>query len=257
MQFDNKLQLVLGRTLFRSNSMDIYCLNGKQILIDSAAGDENGTRETITSSMYKQFLAKMTLPERVNVLDFGANGGGFPLLLELNGLLIRKLACVEFNPNTFSRMRFNIERNIPAEFVGFNAAVCGEKQEFDFILGSGGTSDSIYADQKGAGRQFKIQGLTFDEIYTTAFGEERVDICKMDVEGAEYDICATGAHQFLRNCGYLIIEIHKHPGKEKTFVIEELTRLGFTEIAHDTEMAHGAEFHYDVFLFKNTGVVAV
>ncbi len=253
MQFDNKLQLLLARTLFQNNPVVIYCVRGKQILVDHGADDENGTRAAITSPMYKQFLAQMKLPERVNVLDFGANGGGFPLMLELNGVHIQKVACIEFNPNTYSRLRFNMERNIQAEFVGFNAAVCGEKQEFDVALGSGGTNDSIYQDsseQNGHGlRRFKVQGLTFDDIYTTAFGEERVDVCKLDVEKAEYDILSSSAHHCLQCCNYLIIEIHPHPTVEKKFVTDRLVRLGFKQISHDEETEQ------DVYLFQNTNAL--
>ncbi len=254
MQFDNKLQLLLSRTLFQNNPVVIYCLNGKHILVDHSAGDENGTRAAITTPMYKQFLAQMKLPERVNVLDFGANGGGFPLMLELNGVHIKKVACVEFNPNTYSRMRFNIERNIQAEFVGFNVAVCGEKQEFDVALGSGGTNDSLYQDsseKNGRGlRHFKVQGLTFDDIYTTAFGDERVDLCKIDVEGAEYDIFATPFHHCLQRCTYLIMEIHPHSTKEMGFVVDQLKQIGFQELSRD------AETDLDVYLFRNTAVPA-
>ena len=251
MLFDNKLQLLLDRTLFHSNPVVIYCLSGKQILVDHSADDENGTRAAITSPMYKQFLSQMKLPERINVLDMGANGGGFSLMLELNGKHIRKLACVEFNPNTYTRLRFNIERNIPAEFVGFNAAVCGGKQEFEVALGAGGTNDSLYGEQSGSdARRFKVQGLTFDDIYTSAFGDEQVDVCKIDVEKAEYEIFATPFHQCVRRCTYLIIEIHPHPTIEKKFVTDELARLGFEEVARD------AETDQDVYLFRNVNTSA-
>ncbi len=247
MLFDNKLQLLLSRTLFHSNPVVIYCLRGKHILVDHSADDENGTRAAITSPMYQQFLSQMKLRDRVNVLDLGANGGGFPLMLELNDIRIRKLACVEFNPNTYTRLRFNIERNIPAEFIGLNVAVCGEKQEFEVALGAGGTDDNLYKERDDSGaRRFKIQGLTFDDIYTSTFGDEWVDVCKIDVERAEYDILATPSHECLRRCTYLVMEIHPHPTIEKKTVVDELARLGFEEAARD------AETDQDVYLFRNT-----
>jgi len=147
----------LSRTLFQNNPVLIHCLKGAQILIDHGAGDENGTRAAITSPMYKQFLVQMDLPERVNVLDFGANARlrrkrwGLPAYARVerhshpeSRVRLQKVACVEFNPSTYSRLCFNVERNIPAEFVGFNVAVCAEKKEFELALGSGGTSDSLY-----------------------------------------------------------------------------------------------------------------
>ena len=57
----------------------------------------------------------MTLDAPANVLDLGANNGGFPLLLHTSGIELKKVVSVEFNPRTFARLNFNLTRIFPAK----------------------------------------------------------------------------------------------------------------------------------------------
>lgn len=90
--FDNRYQLLLSRLLFRSNPLNIYRLDGMEILVDHSAGDESGTRLLLTSPMYQQFLPQLNFTKPINVLDLGGNGGGFGLMLKRNRVPIKKLS---------------------------------------------------------------------------------------------------------------------------------------------------------------------
>ena len=84
-----------------------------EILIDHASGDVCGLRECFTTQMYRQFLPAMNLGRSpLRVLDLGSHIGAFPLMLKDCGYDIGELVGVELNPVTYSRMRFNIERNL-------------------------------------------------------------------------------------------------------------------------------------------------
>ncbi|MGB7924616.1 MAG: FkbM family methyltransferase [Pyrinomonadaceae bacterium] len=248
-RFDNRWELLLSRTVFRNDNLNIYRIKGMEILVDHGAGDPNGARHVLVSQMYQHLLGHMKLQGAINVLDLGANGGGFPLMLHANDIRLNKLACVEFNPNTFSRMRFNVERNLDCAFVGLNAALCGERRPIEMRLGGGSTGDSIYQQpQTTAARSYNIDGLTFDDIYNASFDGEVIDICKMDVEGAEYEVFAAAHHECVARVRYLIIEIHKVDGQSPAAVIAELARRGFKELPRD------AQSDPDVYLFVNTGL---
>ena len=54
----------------------------------------------------------MNLRSPLRVLDLGSHIGAFPLMLKDCGYAIGELVGVELNPVTYSRMRFNIERNL-------------------------------------------------------------------------------------------------------------------------------------------------
>jgi FkbM family methyltransferase len=241
--FDNRWQLLFSRLFFRHERINIYRLKGMNILVDHLAGDANGAREIIVSPMYRQFIPSMKLDAPVNVLDIGANNGGFPLMLRANEVRLKKVVSVEFNPNTFMRMRFNLERNAGCDFTGLNAAICGESRELEVRLGEGGAGDSIYTSGASTnGRLYRLQGMTFDEIYTENFAGEVVDICKIDVEGAEYEIFSTPHHQNLTRCRYLIIEIHEGQGKNPASVIDRLKQLKFIELPATEQVEPAVHF---------------
>ncbi|MDW8466738.1 MAG: FkbM family methyltransferase [Chloroherpetonaceae bacterium] len=199
-KFDNRWQLLLSRLLFRKNGLNVYCLDEMKILIDHSAGDESGTRHVLVSPMYQQFLAKMTFPNSINVLDLGGNGGGFALMLQHRKIPLKKVVAVEFNPYTHSRMTFNLRQNLECEFVALNAAVCGEAKSLCLQLGRGGTSDNIYNPvNRRQGKVMMIQGITIDELYETYFRGETIDLCKMDIEGAEHEVFAYPHHNAMRH----------------------------------------------------------
>lgn len=228
-QFDNRLWLTVTKAFFPHERLHIYRYKGLEILSDHAAGDENGAREVLTSPMYRRFFPEMKFGgAAINVLDLGANNGGFPLLLQTVGIRLKKVVSVELNPKTFVRLRFNLERNLPCEVIALNAALCGENGLLEVALGEGGVSDSIYDNDAGKnGTQvYKIQGLTFDQFCETYFAEEVIDICKIDVEGAEFDVFLQPSHLMLRQCRYLIMEIHERGGRRADEILPAVERLG-------------------------------
>ncbi|MEO7674873.1 MAG: FkbM family methyltransferase [Pyrinomonadaceae bacterium] len=226
--FDNRLWLAFTKTFFRAENLHIYRFKGVEILVDHAGGDSNGAREVLTSPMYRRFLPKMKLDAPINVLDLGANNGGFPLLLHTSGIKLKKVVSVEFNPNTFTRLHFNLTRNLPGDIIPVNAALCGEKRTIEIALGNGGVSDSIYDDvSNGESRLCVIEGLTLDDLCSTYFENEVIDICKIDVEEAEFEVFLQPHHERLTQCRYVIMEIHERGGRRAEEILPVLDNLGF------------------------------
>ncbi|HVF30714.1 MAG TPA: FkbM family methyltransferase [Pyrinomonadaceae bacterium] len=237
-QFENRLPLILMRTLFPRENLYIYRYKGVEVLTDVNGGDANGARELLTSPMYRRFLPLMDVKGELNVLDIGANNGGFPLLLATSGLNLRKVVSVELNPNTFLRLRFNLERNLRCEVVALNAAVCGAPGKLKLSLGAGSSGDSIYnGGTDSSANVFEVEGLTFDQMYESYFAGETIDVCKIDIEGAEFDVFANASHQNIRNCRYLIMEIHDGEGRDAEHIISRLSALGFQHRPNDDDPA--------------------
>lgn len=245
-QFDNRFQLLVMRLLFPGESLNSYKYKGIEFLTDHRNGDANGAREVLTTEMYRRFLPEMNLTNPVNVLDIGANNGGFPLLLLSEKIRIKKLACVELNPNTFSRMRFNIERNSDSDFYPLNIAVCGENKTLNVNLGGGGTADNIYEPDKSGGVNYEVAGKTFDTIYAEIFGDETVDICKIDIEGAEFEMFRSGTFQKLKNCRFVLMEIHHEKNRNRTEIIEILKAADFLETGGEQKMDENHHVHFFV-----------
>lgn len=114
-------------------------------------------------------------------------------------------------------------------------------------MGRGGTGNSIYQDSddsaaKSPHRQ-SVKGLLLDDIYEHAFkGGERIDLCKIDVENAEYEILSSPGDQCLKQICWLIMEIHNTSDTEKTTaLLTQIKELGFVQIGR----------YDDVFAFEN------
>lgn len=226
--FDNHWWLTMTKAFFRKENLQVYRYKGVEIIVDHAGGDANGAREVLTSPMYKRFLPKMKLNGPVNVLDLGANNGGFPILLQTSGVRLKKVVSVEFNPQTFVRLHFNLTRNLEGEVFPVNSALCGERRKLRLSLGKGSVSDSIYAENREPGsKEFEIDGGTLDDFLDSYFPDEVVDICKIDVEGAEFEVFATPHHRSLSRCRYVIMEIHERDGRRAEEIIPVIEALGF------------------------------
>ncbi len=229
--FDNRIHLLLQRLLFRGDTLAVYKTGGLEFVVDHAAGDPSGAPEVLTHPMYIDYLAHLTPPHPVTVLDIGANNGGFPLLLARHGVRVARLVAVELNPRTCTRLRFNLEHNLRGEIVVVNAGLCGKARTLDLRLGEGGVSDNLYAPSANATAALtSVPGLTFDQIVERTFGEAMVDICKIDVEHAEYEVFDNEGHQRLRRCRVVVMEIHDRPGRSHDEVVRAIVRLGFTQV---------------------------
>lgn len=114
LHFDNRFTLIFSRIFLRKYGLNIYRKGNLEILVDHNGGDENGTRMVLVSDIYKRHLVQINNTRPLNVLDLGANGGGFFILLHLMNFNLKKIVAFEMNPYTFSRLFFNINHNLRA-----------------------------------------------------------------------------------------------------------------------------------------------
>ncbi len=263
--FDNRFALLLDKTFLQrsSGNLSIYRKRGMEIIMDKAAGDQSGARYAITSQMYRQylpFILQKAANKPIVVLDLGANVGGFSLLIALEKISLQRLVAVELNPNTYLRLRLNLERNMPLTSDNLhciNAGVCGSERVIELTLGQGGMDDNIFGTTTSlihGGQHYKIAGQTFDSIYERYCVTENglplvVDICKMDIEGAEYEIILGNYATHLKRCRFLLMEIHPHSEYSEKELIQQLQNLGFQELRPNTN-----SISENVFLFHNTQV---
>lgn len=228
-EFDNRLWLTLTKLLFPREQLHVYRYKGLDFLTDHARGDARGAREVLALPVYRRYFPMMKFDGPANVLDLGASNGGFPLLLASSGIPLKKVVSVEFNRNTFLRLQFNLERNLSCEVVPLNAALCGENKVLRVAPGEGSVSDSIFNHRGNPESEFyDIPGITLDKLYATYFNGETLDICKMDVETAEFDVMKhPSEYQMLRRCRYLIMEIHLGDGRQLNDILQPIEDLGF------------------------------
>jgi FkbM family methyltransferase len=244
--FDNWPMLLLGRLFDRKTGFVAYRKKGFDILVDHRGGDQCGTRMCIATDMYRKYLPQFNLTGPVRVLDLGANGGGFPLMLRIAGVELARAVCVEMNPLTFLRLHLNLTTNLGPSAVAINAAVCGMPQDSELMIepSRGGTGDSMYSGgTESAIFQVPVPTTTLQALYDQYFENEFVDICKIDIEGAEYELFASSPDDLLQKIRYLVMEMHyfhdSGPAKAQV-LIERMTALGFVEMTIEEGHKTGA-----------------
>lgn len=225
---DNWFQLIVERTFFPGTTSVMHRLDGLEFVVDYSAGEQNGTRACITQLQYECFIREMDLPGSLTILDLGANGGGFPLMMKRLGKALEHVVAVELNPRTYGRLCFNLQRNLDCRLEVVNAGVAAESGDIELALGGGSIGDSIFQREITPGtRMQKLPLIALDRLIDERFPTGEIDLCKMDIEGAEFPILASPVSDKLVRARNLILEIHGHPDYSEEWVHRRLASLGF------------------------------
>lgn len=251
--FDNWPMLLLGRLFDRKTAFVGYRKDGLDILIDHRGGDEGGTRMCIVSDTYRKYLPLFDLKGPVRVLDLGANGGGFPLMLKIAGVELVRVVCVEMNPITYTRLQLNLSTNLRFSSVAINAAVCGKGQGPEILLKPtrGSTGESMYGNRAEATvPHVAVATVTMQELYDRYFDDQMVDICKIDIEGAEYEAFAASSDDLVLKIRCLIMEFHDSINRMQP-LLDRILALGFKDIT--IEKGHKPSFAAEIRVFLGPG----
>jgi FkbM family methyltransferase len=240
LHFDNWPMLILARAFDRPTGLVTYRKGPLQILVDHHGGDENGTRTCLISDMYRKHLSTIGVTAPVRVLDLGANGGGFPLLLLLSGFEVVQAVCVEMNPSTALRLRVNLDTNMDGRAIGINAAVCGPNAQPEILLERrrGGTGLSMDRNRcSSAEPSIAVPTVTMSALCERYFPDTCIDLCKIDIEGAEYDALGAASDAVLNKIRNLIIEFHDPVRTPQ--LVSRLQTAGFRDFSLDHETRTG------------------
>ncbi len=233
-EFDNWPVLLCQRVFFRKARLLAFRREGMEFVLDYSGGDHCGVLPCLTSGMYSQYFSVLKTGKPLKVLDLGANAGGFCLALLAAGMRFEKLVCIEMNRHTHSRLQFNILQNFNCEAVIVNAAVGGRMGSIRIPDNRGGVNEHIFADLTIDTKVFEVQMLTVNEIVQCYFGGEKdayIDVCKMDIEGAERDVFLSATCDLVRRVRFLIIELHFTSAATEAEVISKIKSLGFEDLS--------------------------
>jgi FkbM family methyltransferase len=250
--FNNWPMLVLGRLFDRRTQLVVYRTGNLEILVDHGGGDEAGTRACLTSDMYRRHLRNIPPHQGERVLDVGANGGGFPLLMRMEKRDMGRVVCVEMNHATYLRLLVNLATNLGPVATGINAAVTGmpADSELKLEVSRGSTGFSVYEQQTDVSNRHEVvRTTTLRTLYEQFFDGEPIDICKIDIESAEYDALDATPDAVLSKIRNLIIEFHE-PARTGACV-KRLERLGFVETTGEGDPNTGENTEVRVFSLRD------
>ncbi len=244
--------LIMARSFDRRTGLVTYRKGSLEILVDHSGGDENGTRTCLVSNMYRKHLNALGTRGPVRVLDLGANGGGFPLLLLLDGYEVEQAVCVEMNPPTALRLLVNLDTNLNGRAIGINAAVCGTNAESEIRIEPSRRQPalSIYGRPDATAKSsVTVPTVTLSALCERYFPDTSIDICKIDIEGAEYDALESAPDAALHKIKVLIIEFHDPVRTPR--LVARLQNAGFIEASPDSDVRTGGNTQVRSFLRTN------
>jgi FkbM family methyltransferase len=180
---------------------------------------------------HQQFFRRVVRPGMVAV-DVGANWGLHTLLLSrLVGPTGRVVALEPYRP-AFAELRWHIRANHLENVIPIEAAVGDRDGECDFVPGdsasTGRVADAVKASGPSAGEP--IEGALRVEIcrldsLASRLDLERLDLVKVDVEGAESRVLC-GAEQVTARFRPIFV-IDLHTPEQDLFVARWLTERGY------------------------------
>lgn len=164
-----------------------------------------------------------SVPPGATVVDIGASLGSFSLLSAQSGA---RVWAFEPAPASFAILSQNIQLNGWRDRIAPSSRCVGGKAgKRDFFISQLSPLSSFYA---GKGEKITVDCTTLADIF-----EEhqlaRLDILKLDCEGAEYEILYCTPPQILEKIGEIRLEYHVIPEKRANpeALTEFLLRHGF------------------------------
>jgi FkbM family methyltransferase len=163
------------------------------------------------------------------VIDVGANVGCFSLYaasqVGKGGLVV----AAEPVPHIFRQLQKNARLNEQYRIVPVNAAIRAQSGTTELYLGKKdlfSSHFSVHGTDQISAEKIQVRAMTLEALLDEA-GIERVDVLKLDCEGAEYEILESLPSHILERIGAIVAEIHTIPGHSPRELVAILEKSGF------------------------------
>ena len=164
-----------------------------------------------------------------NYVDIGANYGMSSTSTISRGI---KTYLVEADSENINILNMMYDRN--SNIVIIPKAVCAQDGFIDFWQspGIGSVVSSIFqidANGKTDEERIKttVESISFDNLINNYIEEDYIDLMKVDIEGAEYDIFESVSDESLKKVKRFIIEYHMNDNYKAMDILVKLTKNGF------------------------------
>jgi len=196
--------------------------------------DSGVSREILGSGGYEEFelsLFRASLKPGMVLMDVGANIGYYSLSAASQTQDQATIYAFEPEPGVLASLRDNIALNSFKSIKPFDRALADKRGVLRLNVDQAnmGKHSLVQADG-GNSRQIEIQTLTMDE-FVREQGISRVDLIKIDVEGAEGMVLA-GARETIAKYGPVIFMEYtpdwlKRAGTDTERLFADFTALGY------------------------------
>ncbi len=106
---------------------------------------------------------------------------------------------------------------------------------------------------KDSSRTHSIETITLPEILQHFEPDRRIDVLKIDIEGAEYELLEQAPDWALARFRQITVEFHDFVDPalraRNAAIVKKMRRIGFTVLKNATRYKHGSEF-YDTLFYQ-------
>lgn len=158
------------------------------------------------------------------VLDLGAHKGEFSIAMSKK--FGSSCYLIEANPELFDQIQVT-ENN-----QKFNYAISGEDKPIQFFIGDNAEASSIKKTSDNINEVVTIDGIRLD-TFISRCGLNQIDLLKMDIEGAEFDLFNTIDEKTLLSIRQITVEFHDWVLGNYSEVVslrKRLKKLGFVSV---------------------------
>lgn len=175
-------------------------------------------------------IRRMLKPGAV-MFDVGANVGYFSLLAAKAVASTGRVYAFEATPAVAERLAENVNLNGLDNVSVIHSAVCDRDGEVEFRIQIDDSEGNSLVNFSGDWPRIRVPAMTLDE-FVARNQIDRVDLIKIDVEGAE-PLVLKGAKSLLTRPGRpaLVIEVFpaalRSAGSSKSKLLDELSEYGY------------------------------
>lgn len=192
-----------------------------------------------TDKIYDKFFEKINKLDVV--VDVGSNIGLFTELARTKGA--KNIYSLEINQNSIKTFKDIHEKNKSVYLIEKGLSGNSGSQEI-YIDPSNSLISSINKDhQNSFTNSTSVEMLSFTD-FVKSFDIQNIDLIKIDVEGAEYEIFDSISEEDIKKLNYIILEFHDNfGGVLQGSIINKLNQFGFQyEIYQDDCVGIGNDY---------------
>jgi FkbM family methyltransferase len=182
------------------------------------------------------------------IVDLGACLGEFTLAVSDLFGGIEKAILIEANPTNFNQIA-SITNSI--KLNAFISSDSNGFQKFNEDPNSPYNGTSFFDYFEGA-IQHEIKRISIDQILKD-YNLKRIDILKIDIEGAEYDLLENLDINILERIDQITVEFHDFLDpmlkKRTDDLVQRIKSFGYSVISNKIDYKHGSEY-YDTLFYR-------